>query len=37
MPDQPHAVKIDKGYSNLLLRVKAELAVIRWLPINEDN
>ena len=37
MPDQPHAVKMDQGYSNILLSVKSPLALIRWLPIKEEE
>lgn len=37
MPDQPHAVKINRGYSNMLLRVNSPLALIRWLPISKDK
>jgi hypothetical protein len=37
VPDQSHAVKIDQGYSNILLSVNSELALIRWLPLNVDE
>lgn len=34
MPNQPHAVKINK-YSSLLIRVESGLSVVRWLPLRE--
>ena len=37
MPDQPHAVKFDDGYANILLRIKSPLALVRWLPLNIDK
>jgi hypothetical protein len=36
MPDQPHAVRLQEGYSNLLLGVQGELSLIRWLHIDEN-
>ncbi len=35
MPDQPHAVRLEEGYSNLLLEVRSELSLIRWIGIDE--
>lgn len=35
MPDQPHAVRLQEGYSNLLLGVEGQLSLIRWIQINE--
>lgn len=37
MPDQPHAIKIERGYFNILLQVSSPLALIRWLPINFEQ
>ena len=37
MPDQPHAIRVTKGYSNLLLRVNAQIALIRWLRVNQEE
>lgn len=37
MPDQPHAIKIESGWSNLLLSVSSPLSLIRWLPIKQQE
>ena len=37
MPGQPHASKIERGFTNLLLRINAPLAIVRWLQINQDE
>lgn len=35
--DQTHAVRIDRGYFNMLLSINSPLALVRWLPIKEDE
>lgn len=37
MPDQPHAVRLQEGFSNLLLGVQSEMALVRWIRIDEDE
>ncbi len=34
MPDQPHAVKIT-SFLPTFLKIKSDLSIIRWLPIDE--
>jgi len=36
MPDQPHAIRLDSGYTNILLGVDGQISLIRWLPIRQD-
>ena len=35
--DQTHAVRIERGYFNMLLSVNSPLALIRWLPLSEAD
>lgn len=35
MPDQPHAVRINGGLPKFL-RIKSNISILRWLPINEN-
>ena len=37
VPGQPHAVRIERWCTNLLVKVNAPLALIRWLPVNQDD
>ena len=34
MPDQPHAVKLT-SFMPTFLKIKSDLSIIRWLPIDE--
>ena len=37
MPGQSHALMLKKGYANLLLNIKAKLALVRWLPVDQND